>query len=196
MDTIGNPCVRARATASSPDSISRLSDVTNSQMTAPRQHSAGLREKRKHMTRSVQVGRNGGAVGQRPERCGPVTGAYSRRRRLRCIDADQECRTEHLGVGLRHVGQFEPRAGVRVDRSTDEPGCVLQKERDRFDARVLRRHHEIGLVFAVGIVDDDNYPTVADGGHSLRDRVECHDCLSTWASNARPSSPVHPRVCA
>ncbi len=64
-------------------------------------------------------------------------------------------------VVLGHQRQAELLDPLARQRQADQAARMLGHEVDRFGRRPLRRDHEVALVLAVLVVDEDEHPTLA-----------------------------------
>ena len=75
-----------------------------------------------------------------------------------------------------HQPQAELVGALLGQAEADQPARVGDHEVDRLGRRELRGDHEVALVLAVGIVDDDDEAALADLLDRLLDRGErCRD---------------------
>ena len=145
-----------------------------------------------HVARPGEVCRTDLAVGKGADGPGPVGRADPGRDTDRGIDADGERGAEGVGRVVDHRGQFQCGNTIRGHRDAQEAGGALEEEGDVVDVGELCRHHEIGLVLAVGVVDDDHrtpeaelVETPFDGGGAVRGHpvLVAHRCArNPWNS--------------
>jgi hypothetical protein len=88
------------------------------------------------------------------------------------LDGDGEVGAVARAVVLHHRPQAEP-AGMRFgDRHADQAAAVLGEEVDLVGGDEFRREHEIALVLAILVVDQDHDPAGADLGDDLGNRAD------------------------
>src|SRR5213592_3269107 len=96
----------------------------------------------------------------------------ARRDTLARFDRDGEGGAERRLVALSHRMQAELVAALAREAEADQPARVRRHEVDRVRRRELRCDHEIALVLAIGIIDDDDEASGADLLDRLFDRRE------------------------
>ena len=132
-----------------------------------RARSSGARrgiEEREHGGRTV----GGGDAG-----AGAVTG----------VDRHGERGALRLGVVGDHQREPQLVEPVAFDRHADHAAGVADHERHRLGRHLLRRHDEVALVLAIGVVDDDHDLAARDSGDGVLDRRERHGQFSLVASS-------------
>ena len=74
------------------------------------------------------------------------------------------------GMGAVHQGQAEMFDTPALQREADQAATVFGHEVDRLGGRHLGRDHQVALVFAVLVVDQDEHPALARLLDDLPDR--------------------------
>ena len=88
------------------------------------------------------------------------------------FDADREGGAERRLVVVGHRAQAQMVGALLGETQTDQPARVGRHEVDRLGRRELGRNRQVALVLAVGIVDDDDHPALADVLDRFLDRRE------------------------
>ena len=136
----------------------------------PLQRAALAVAQRQHVPGPGEVRRLGRRVDQRPDRRGAVLGGDAGRGAVDVVHRDGERRPLGLGVVRHHERQLELVEALRHEGHADEPRGVLQEERDLLRRGELGGHHEIALVLAVLVVDDDHHLAASDRRDGILDR--------------------------
>ena len=136
------------------------------------QHAAGLRDQREHVPRlddvlGLRILRGGHLHGERP-----VVRRDAGGDALGGLDRDGEVGAVARAVLLHHRPQPEA-LGMRLgDRHADQAAPVLREEVDLVRAYIVRGEHEVALVLAVLVVDQDDDLAGADRADDLDDRAD------------------------
>src|SRR5690625_3087901 len=112
---------------------------------------------------SGEVARSGTGVDQGPQGGRPVISGDAGAGAMAVVDADEEGGAHRFGVLFDHRAECELLRALFGERGADEPGGVVEEERDLLRGDVLGRHDEIALVLSVLIVDDHEDLTAREG---------------------------------
>ena len=100
-------------------------------------------------------------IRDRPNRRRAIVRADAGGHAVRGIDRDGEIGPIHLAVLRHHALQAELLGALVRDRRADQAAAVLGHEIDRLGRDLFRRHDQVALVFAIGIVGHDDDPAAA-----------------------------------
>ncbi len=172
------------------------------------EHAAGLRAQREHVARLHEVVRRRIGMDRDLDRVAAVGGRDAGRHAFARLDADRERGAERRLVVVGHRAQRELVGALLGEAEADQPARVRRHEVDRLGRRELRGDRQVAFVLAVGIVDDDDHPPLADVLDRLLDRREpgcdrhseqaSEGAVSrrTWrARRPRDSRDLHARAC-
>ena len=101
-----------------------------------------------------------------------IVRANSSRHSARRIDRYGEIRPVHFTVLRHHSLETELLRPLIRDRHADQSAPMHRHEVHILRRGLLRRHHEIAFVFAVGVVGHDDELSLGDVAHHVIDRVE------------------------
>ena len=120
------------------------------------EHAAVPRAQREDVAGLDEVVRRSTRVDRDLDRVRAVGGGDAGRDALARLDRDGEGGAERRLVALGHRRQAELVAALLGQAEADQPARVRGHEVDRLGRRELGGDHEVALVLAVGIVDDDD----------------------------------------
>ena len=148
------------------------------------EHPTGPIAQRQDVTRPGEVGRLGVRADERLDRRRPIARRDARRGAVAVVDRHGERGALRLGVLRDHERQLELVEALGGQRYADQAGGVGEEEGHLLGSRELRRHHEVALVLAVGVVDDDDHLASTYGGDRLLDPGQRHvdPCLLVRSS--------------
>ena len=126
------------------------------------QHTPAAGAQREHVPRLHQVVGQRGGFGQGLDGRGAVGGADAGGDALRGVDAGLEVGTVGLAVVEYHALDAELLQALRRGRHTDEAAAKLGHEVDRLGRGFLGGHDQVALVFAIGVIDDDDHLAARD----------------------------------
>ena len=136
------------------------------------QHAARHRAQREHVAGAVQVLRARARVRERAQRAGAVEHRGAGRGAAPRVDRFRERRAE-LGRVLRHHQlELEPVRDLGIHGRAQDAAAVLDGEVHHLGRRALGGEHDIALVLAIGVVDDDDHLVRGDAPHRLFDGQE------------------------
>ena len=136
----------------------------------------GFARSGKHVARLDEVARLRVRRDRDLDRVAAVGGRDAGRHALARLDRDREGGAERRLVVVGHRPQAELVGALLGQAEADQPARVRGHEVDRLGRRELRRDHEVALVLAVGVVDDDDECALADVLDRVLDRGErCRD---------------------
>jgi hypothetical protein len=162
----------------------------------PLQHAAPLRLEREDVTRSREVARPGVRIDEHPHRVGPIGGGDAGRDAPGGVDRDGEGGPQRGRVARHHGLQVEFGEAFTRGGQADQAPAVLGQEVDGPGRDLLRGHHEVPLVLAILVVDDDDDLALLQGRHGGLNAVQRglfgHGFLLfvRWAQRRRPG-PAH-----
>ena len=126
------------------------------------QHPTIFRPQSEDVSRLNQIlGRRFG-IGYRANSCGAIMRTNSCRHIVGGIDRDGEVGPVHFPVLHHHSLQAELFRPLVRNRHANQTAAVLGHKIHRVGRYLFRRHDEISLVFAVGVVGYDHYPPLCD----------------------------------
>ena len=100
-----------------------------------------------------------------------------------------------FSISRHHALQTELLGALVRDRHTNQTAPVRRHEIDRFRRHFLRRHHQVALVLAIGVVGHDHNAPLGDVAHHIVNRVELK-CLGRFRDHPRDSySSGKPILC-
>ena len=112
-----------------------------------------------HQVGGLGVRRDGGADGGNP-----VGGRHARRDAVARLDGDGERRTVAAAVVGRHGRQFQRADDVRRQAQADDAAAFADQQSHGFVREFLGRQDQVGFVFTVEIVEQDDGNAGAHGG--------------------------------
>ena len=136
----------------------------------PLEHAARLRAQREDVAGLDEVARLRVRRDRDLDRVAAIGGRDAGRDALARLDRDGEGRAERRLVALGHRAQAELVGALLGEAEADQAARVRRHEVDRLGGRELGRDHEVALVLAVGVVDDDDEAALADVLDRLLDR--------------------------
>ena len=125
------------------------------------QHAAGAGDERKHVAGRHQRFGPVGRIDRHRDGARPVCCADPGRNPVLGLDRDGESGLVAAAVGARHRLEPELVGPVLSEREADQAAAVPGHEVDRVGCGHLRRDHEVALVLARFVVDQDEHPSVA-----------------------------------
>src|SRR5581483_6787565 len=152
---------------------------------------------REDVARLDEVSRRRRGVDGDPDRVRAIGGRDAGRHPLARLDRDRERGAEPRLVVVGHRAQPERVAALLGQAQADEAARVRRHEVDRLGGGELGGDHEVALVLAVRIVDDDDEAAVADVLERLLDRGErggLPDGGHRSSLTARLTNPAYPRA--
>ncbi|MNT52110.1 hypothetical protein D3C72_1891180 [compost metagenome] len=133
-------------------------------MAAALEHATGRGAQGEHVAGAHQVGglgvrRDGGADGGHP-----VGGRHARRDALARLDGDGKWRAVAAAIVGRHGWQFQGADDVRRQAQADDAAAFADQEGHGFVREFFGRQDQVGFVFTVEIVEQDDGNAGAHGG--------------------------------
>jgi hypothetical protein len=139
----------------------------------PLEHAALAGPQREHVPRAVEGRAVQALVGQGADGGRSVGGRDPRGGARSEVDGVREGGPLLLGVVVpHHQREAESVAALTGQRDAEDPRRVAHHEGDVGHRGVLGRHHEVTLILAVLVVDDDDHPAVGDLLQRQFDAVE------------------------
>ena len=136
------------------------------------EHAAFLGPQRKDVAGHGQVVGPHVGIDERADRHGAVIGRRAGGHPAARIDGDGEGGAHRRGVLGDHHAQLELVEPLAGHRHADQAAAVGRHEVDGLRRGLVGRHHEVALVLAVFVVDDQQDPAQADLLDALLDRSE------------------------
>src|SRR4029077_7306938 len=148
-------------------------------------HSSLACAKRRHVTRTAQIGRNSLGIDRDTNGFGAILRTHSsgNTKALVRIDTDGESSTVLVGVDLALLSELELVGAFPRQRETNPSACLADHEVDHLGGDKVRRADYIAFVLALLIVGDDYQLAGLDVGYCLFDSSELHDSSSARAKN-------------
>ena len=125
------------------------------------ERAAVARDQREHMARCHDVLRAARRIDRHSDGARAVGGGNAGGHALARLDGDGKGRLVTCAVVLRHQGQTELLDPLAGEREADQAARMLGHEVDRFGGGALRGDHEIALVLAILVIDQDEHPALA-----------------------------------
>ena len=138
----------------------------------PLEDAARFRAQREHMAGLHEIARGRVGVDRDLDRVAAIAGRDAGRHAFARFDADRERGAERRFVVLGHRTQAEVICAILGEAEADEAARMRRHEVDRLGRGELRSDRQVALVLAVGVVDDDDHPPLADVLDRLFDRRE------------------------
>jgi len=142
------------------------------------QHAAVLRHQREDVAGLDDVGRLRALGHRRLHRAGAVVRRDAGGDALGRLDGEREGGAVRRAVVAHHQRQAELAAARLGQRQADQAAAVLGHEVDRLGRDVFGGQHEVALVLAVFLVDQDDHAAVADVGDDVLDGGKCGHSFS------------------
>ena len=141
-------------------------------MSGAPQHAARRGPERKHVAGARQVVGPRRGIHERADRRGAIVRRDARRDLVGRADRHGKRGPLVRRVARNHLREIQRGEPRRGEWHGDEPPRVLEHEVDRLRGRPLGGHHQIALVLAILIVDDDDKASVANPSDRLFHRRE------------------------
>jgi len=138
------------------------------------QHAAVLRLQREDVAGLHQIGRLRRAVHCRLHGACAVGGGDAGGHAGGRFDGDRECRAVPGAVARGHRRQLQALAAFARERQADQAAAEARHEVDRLGRDMVGGEHQIALVFAVFLVDEDDHAASGELGDKLWNRGDRH----------------------
>src|SRR5580658_4779428 len=137
-------------------------------MASPFQYTISAGTQREDVPRPCEIFRARTRVDCRHDRLGTVVGGYFRfdASPLR-VDRERKGSAVIESIPRGHQAQFQGIRSLTSNSQTDQSARVSSHEVDGIRSDHLRSNHEIALVLAVFVIDDDNHPSSLEFRESL-----------------------------
>ena len=142
------------------------------------QHAAALSSQRENVARLHDIFGFRIALDRCVHRARTIRGGDAGSHSVSRFDRYGEVGAHLRAVVEHHRRQIQLSAALFGEREADQAAAILRHEVDRGRRRELRGHHQIALVLAVFLIDQDHHAPGLDLRDDLRDAADRHDISS------------------